>query len=140
MTLSPQSRLPLKKQPLRLRSAIEKCLLVVSLSMLSGCYEDVSWIPSGFTQSGLDSNIAFKIEDQKAVSRSWGYSQKVSFVSKTNCDSLFVEVALKDANGSIIGTTNDGYDKSFTKGQVITLNFMSPNRFVETSGRSINCL
>jgi len=133
------SGLPLKLHSLSILTAIRNCLLLVSLSIVSGCSQDASWIPSGYTQSGLDSNIAFKIEDPEAVFRSWGYSQKVSFISNTECDSLFVEVVLKDANGSVIGSTNGGYDKSIAKGQVITLDFMSPNKFVDISGRSINC-
>jgi hypothetical protein len=135
-----QSLLSIKKQVLNIMTSIRKCIFLVPLIILVACSEDASWIPSDYIRSGLDSNIAFKIVDPKAVSRSWGYSQKVSFISNTECESLFVEVALKDANGNIIGTTNDGYDKSISKGQVITLDFMSPNKFVEISGRNINCL
>jgi hypothetical protein len=100
------------------KSRIATLLLVSLLGFLNPSAKAATWYPSGYlTVPKLTSDVAYKVlpagQGGNCVwcsARHGNYFWKVNFISKRDCSNLYINTAIKDLKGRVIGAW---YQKGF---------------------------
>jgi len=99
--------------------------------------KDTSWIPSGY--QGYDDNVAYRFRSRGEIN--CGYRDscwQMELVSKTGCNSLYVELTRLGPSGENVGFTNDT-TSNLQPGQKAILTFSSFDDDKTAKLSKINC-